>query len=289
MYIFSPQKIFSPEKSYLSPKKDSTVRRNLIHQFTPTKNAVAALFDSPSKKLLEETSKPALTLPYKYRYLAEIFRCIDTVAQILFNRKETITFRKLKPAVEEMLKRNLTETHLSQIKHIYPDAFDFAQEKLKVFGTGMKQERWELVLKPLIGDEEQFTSDILLQRRRTLFSKLLDLTKNYHHEFLSSLDPPLIISKNRITRWHPEFDIERVPDVETSELPPPPEEQTFTSGKDVLEKAMKMFNCNARMEQALQKLKEKKEKETPDVKEESKPEVESVLKGKFNGRETVSH
>lgn len=281
MYIFSPQKVYSPEKSYLTPKKDNSVRRNLIHQFTPTKNAVATLFESPSKKILEETSKPALTLPYKYRYLAEIFRCIDTVSQILFNRKETITFRKLKPAVEEMLKRNLTAIHLSQIKHIYPDAFHFTQEKLKMFGTGMKQEQWELVLKPLIEDADQFTSDMLLQRRRTLFHKLLDKTKTYHQEFLSSLDPPLIISKIRITRWHPEFDIERIPDIEISELPTPPQEQTFTNGKDILEKAIKMFNCNARMEQALQRLKEKREKETPACDEPTKTEVQSVLKGKF--------
>lgn len=279
---FSPQKVFSPEKAYLSPKKDNSVRRNLIHQFTPTKNAVAALFESPSKKILEEASKPALTLPYKYRYLAEIFRSIDTVCQILFNRKETITFRKLKPAVEEMLKRNLTEKHLSQIKHIYPNSFEFTQEKLKVFGNGMKQEQWELVLKPILGDTDNFTSEMLLHRRRQLFHKLLDVTKSYHQEFLSTLDPPLIISKDRITRWHPEFDIERVPDIEYSDLPQPPEEDKFTTGKDVLEKAMKMFNCNARMEQALQKLKEKREKEQPAVQEVPKAEPQSVLKGKRN-------
>lgn len=210
-----------------------------------------------------------------------MFRCIDTVCQILYNRKESITFRKLKPAVEEMIKRNLTEKHLSQIKHIFPNAFEFTQEKLKVFGTGMKKEQWELVLKPIFENADQFTSEVLLDRKRKLFQKLLDKTKFYHQEFLSTLDPPLIVSKDRITRWHPEFDLEKVPDIELSELPQPPHEEKFTAGKDVLEKAMQLFNCNSRMEQALQRIKEKREKEEPVSKEEPKTEPQSVLKGKY--------
>ncbi|XP_074035173.1 chromatin licensing and DNA replication factor double parked [Leptinotarsa decemlineata] len=276
----SPQKVFSPEKAYLSPKKDSTVRRNLIHLLSPTKNAVSALSESPSKRLLLETSKPALTLPYKYRYLAEIFRCIDIVCQILFNRKETITFRKLKQAVEEMLKRNLTEKHMAQIKKIYPDSFEFTVEKLKVYGAGVKQERWELVLTPKVGAADTMNSEVLLQRRRKLFSILLDRVKSYHQEFLFTLIPPMVIDKEKITRWHPEFDIEKLPDIETSPLPEPPKEEVLLTGKDVLEKARQMFNCNIRVEQALQKLKNLKDK-NEDGKQLEEPRVtsSSALKG----------
>ncbi|CAG9824934.1 unnamed protein product [Phaedon cochleariae] len=277
----SPQKVFSPDKSYLSPRKDSSARRNLIHLLSPTKNTLATLPDSPSKKILLETAKPALTLPYRYRYLAEIFRCIDVVSQILYNRKETITFRKLKPAVEEMLKRNLMEKHLSQIKHIYPEAFEFSQEKLKVFGTGMKQEQWELVLNPKIDNAEHMNSDILLKRRRHLYNSLLDLVKKYHHEFLATLSPPMTVDKDKITRWHPEFNIEKVPEIECSDLPQSPAEEKLTTGKDVLDKARQMFNCNTRMEQALQRLREARE--GIKVPEEAEKEVPakpvSVLKG----------
>nr|CAI5819949.1 unnamed protein product [Callosobruchus analis] len=275
----SPTKVFSPEKCYLSPKKDASARRNLLQQFTPTKNAVPVIPDSPSKQILQDIAKPALTLPYKYRHLAEIFRSIDIVCQILFNRKECITFRKVKPAVEEMMKRSLLEKHLAQIKYIYPDAFEFSQEKLKVFGTGMKKEQWELVIKPLI-PSNQMTSDILLDRRRKLFAILLDKVKNYHEEFLLTLDPPMVVSKNEIKRWHPEFNIEMIPDIETAELPQPPAEDKMTTGKDVLEKARQMFNCNTKMEQALQRLKEAKEKNTVPVPEEPPKEMPtSVLKG----------
>ncbi|KAJ8932814.1 hypothetical protein NQ318_015982 [Aromia moschata] len=275
-----PQKVFSPEKAYLSPKKETSARRNLIHLLSPTKNSVAAYPRSPSKTILEGTSKPSLTLPFKYRYLAEIFRAIDTVSQILYNRKETITFRKLKPAVEEMLKRNLLEKHIAQIKCAYPGAFTFTQEKLKVFGTGMKQEKWELVITPNIGNAEHMNSEILLERRRKLFNILLDKVKDYHQEFLTTLDPPMNIAKDKITRWHPEFDIERVPDIDTDTLPQPPQEEKFTTGREVLEKAKQLFNCNTRMEQALQKLQQSKEANATIVKDEQSNEAPcSVLKG----------
>ncbi|KAJ8919649.1 hypothetical protein NQ315_006176, partial [Exocentrus adspersus] len=276
----SPQKVFSPEKAYLSPKKESTARRNLIHLLSPTKNAIPTLPASPSKLILDGASKPALKLPFKYRYLAEMFRCIDTVCQILYNRKEVITFRKLKPAVEEMIKRNLLEKHFSQIKQIYPEAFNFKQEKLKVFGAGMRQEKWELVIAPNVGEVEHMNPDILLERRRKLYNILMDMVKEYHNEFLMSLDPPMILDRSKITRWHPEFDIERVPDVELAPLPSPPIEEKLTSGKEVLEKARELFNCNARMEQALQKLKQSKETNTPVAAEEKPKEMpSSVLKG----------
>ncbi|KAF7281061.1 chromatin licensing and DNA replication factor double parked isoform X2 [Rhynchophorus ferrugineus] len=277
----SPKKVFSPEQAYLSPKKDSSgVRKNLLNFLSPTKNAVATPIQSIAKELLQETTKPGLTLPYKYRILAEIFRSIDTVTQILYNRKEVITFRKLKPAVEEMLKRNFMEKHLAQIKSVYSDAFTYSQEKLKVFGMGMKSEQWELVIKPNINDSASMTSEHLLERKRQLFNILLDRVKKYHHEFLMKLEVPIDIPKNKVTRWHPEFDIERVPDIDLAEIPQPPLEEKMTSGKEVLEKARVLFNCNTRMETALQKLKAAKESQTPVlIPEPTRALPESVLKG----------
>ncbi|XP_044752271.1 DNA replication factor Cdt1 [Coccinella septempunctata] len=273
----SPQKIVSPQKLYLSPKKDLTARKNLLNLLSPTKNTVA-YSKSPSKTIEDETSKPALTLPFKYRYVAEMFRAIDTVSQLLYNRKETITLSKLKPAVENMTKRNLSNRCLAQIKKIYPEAFKYHQEKLRVFGSGKREEKWELVITPLIGGADHINSDTLLARRRVLFSILLDKVKDYHHEFLMSLEPPMVIPKNQVKRWHPEFDIERVPDIEEDNLPEPPVEMKMTSGQDVLEKAREMFGCNARMEQALERLKAKKEEKATETIPDNTPPP-SILKG----------
>ncbi|CAH2002749.1 unnamed protein product [Acanthoscelides obtectus] len=71
-----------------------------------------------------------------------------------------------------------------------------------------------------------------------------------------------------------------VPDIETNELPQPPAEDILTTGKDVLEKARQMFNCNSKMEQALQRLKEVKEKNIAPLPEDTPKEMPiSVLKG----------
>lgn len=248
----SPKIPQSPAKAYLSPKKDTSARRNLCSLLSPSKSISQVVPISPLKSV---TIKETLILPFKYRFLAEMFRAIDTVSQILCNRKETITFKKLKSAVEEMLKRNLYEKHLAQIKFLYPDAFSFRYDKLREFGTGTRREQWELVITPEI-NQTSMTSEILLERRRKFYNILINKLKIYHQEFLTTLDPSMELDHDKITRWHPEFDIEKVPDVEVFTLPKCPDEEKFTTGSEVLEKAKSMFNCNTRMEQALERLKQ---------------------------------
>ncbi|KAF5280535.1 hypothetical protein FQR65_LT00286 [Abscondita terminalis] len=269
----SPTKPQSPEKSYLSPVKKASVSKNLFNIPSPTKNAMPVP-SSPSK-LVTSVVKDSLTLPYKYRRLAEIFRGVDTVCQILHNRKEAITFTKLKPSVEQMLRITVTTRHLAQIRNVYPDAFAFEQQKLREFGSGTRREQWQLVLTPQIKNELAMTSEILLERRRRLFSILLEKVKDYHDEFLATLDPPMTVVRSEIKRWHPQFDIEKVPDVEQLALPEPPNEEHLVTGSQVLEKARNLFSCNTRMERALERLKEARL--TPVVEPETK--MESVLKG----------
>ncbi|GAB1865310.1 DNA replication factor Cdt1 [Camponotus japonicus] len=62
---------------------------------------------------LAESERPTLVLPYNYRFLAEVFRCVEMISAMLFNRKEVITFNKLKPAVQEQMRRNFTLEHLA--------------------------------------------------------------------------------------------------------------------------------------------------------------------------------
>ena len=40
--------------------------------------------------------------------------------------------------------------------------------------------------------------------------------------FLSELNPSLEIPPSKLTRWHPRFALDSVPDIEPSELPAPP-------------------------------------------------------------------
>lgn len=54
---------------------------------------------------LASSVPPSLTLPYHYKILADMFRGVDTVVGMLHNRLETITFSRVKNAVQEMCRR----------------------------------------------------------------------------------------------------------------------------------------------------------------------------------------
>ncbi|XP_015593810.1 DNA replication factor Cdt1 [Cephus cinctus] len=279
----SPQKSNqSPSKSFLSPTKNIDLPKNASSQrrllFAPKESTPSPVKSSPTKapayqrfQSLSDSGPLALPLPYSYRFLAEVFRCVDTVAAMLFNRKELITFKKLRPGVQEQLRRNFTLDHLAQIKTIYPDAFTFHQEKHRSFGSVSQQEKYELVITPVVevksgrntpdaddvlksASESSMSPAVLLKRRRKFFNTLLEKVKDEHEKFLLGLEMPMVIKKEKITRWHPEFDVESCKEIERAELPEPPNVDKASSAKDVLEKAKTLFNCNTRMEKALQRL-----------------------------------
>lgn len=54
-------------------------------------------------------------------------------------------------------------------------------------------------------------------------------------EFLSNLSRPLTIPDDKITRWHPKFPLDEVPDVQEAPLPQPPDIQVYQTARDVLE------------------------------------------------------
>lgn len=109
---------------------------------------------------------------------------------MLFNRKEVITFKKLKPAVQELLRKNFTLEHVAQIKTIFPDAYVYLQEKHRTFGSTSKQDKYELVFTPIVEEKNgRNTPDpdnvlktaseismgprVLLDRRRKFYNILL--------------------------------------------------------------------------------------------------------------------
>lgn len=52
---------------------------------------------------LAQATPPGLSLPYQYKVLAEMFRSMDTVVAMLYNRSETVTFAKVKQGVQDMM------------------------------------------------------------------------------------------------------------------------------------------------------------------------------------------
>lgn len=54
---------------------------------------------------LAQPGPPSLVLPYKYQVLAEMFRSMDTIVGMLYNRSETVTFAKVKQGVQDMMRK----------------------------------------------------------------------------------------------------------------------------------------------------------------------------------------
>lgn len=298
----SPQKPFSsptkllhrtPTKanhhgSLMSPQKCSVTPKRLSALMSPIKSPSKAtpVTASPTKvpayqrfQTLANSGRPALQLPYKYRCLSELFKCIDTVCAMFHNRKEQITFRKLKPAVQRMARKNFYESHLAQINTLFPDAFLLSQELTKNYGSVTKHETYQLVIKPNVEERPMKPVDddanvirnaqntsmnpqILIERCQKFNRLLMVKAKDAHEKFLLGLDPPMRIPKEKLTRWHPEFDLEGCPDIAPTPLPLPPNVERFSSAKDVLSTARNLFNCGTAMERALDRLEEKKREES---------------------------
>ncbi|XP_008488013.1 DNA replication factor Cdt1-like [Diaphorina citri] len=101
-------------------------------------------------------------------------------------------------------------------------------------------------------------SALLLNRRRDFHKKLMDFAKQYHEEFLLALVPPVFLEKDKLTRWHPDFELDKVPDIPAQDIPLPKPQATNTSVKQILEQAKSLLSCNKKMGAALNQIKDPK-------------------------------
>ncbi|NWZ28288.1 CDT1 factor, partial [Asarcornis scutulata] len=208
---------------------------------------------------LAQDQPPGLTLPYKYKVLAEMFRSVDTIAGMLFNRAETITFAKVKQGVQDMMRKQFEERHVGQIKAVYPTSYRLRQEKnIPTFGSGVKKSDYQLTLEPVLGEDEKLcgrphlSASRLLERRREFNRSLVNIVKQHHAAFLASLTPPMVVPEDKLTRWHPRFNVDEVPDISPAELPQPPQEERITTAQELLSTARGMMI--PKMEKALANL-----------------------------------
>ncbi|NXV96169.1 CDT1 factor, partial [Calonectris borealis] len=208
---------------------------------------------------LAQDLPPGLTLPYKFKVLAEMFRSVDTIAGMLFNRAETITFAKVKQGVQDMMRKQFEERHVGQIKAVYPTSYRLRQEKnIPTFGNGVKKSDYQLTLEPVLGEEEKvdgrphLSASRLLERRKEFNRNLVNIVKQHHKAFLAALSPPMVVPEEKLTRWHPRFNVDEVPDISPAELPRPPQEDRLTTAQEVLSTARGMLT--PKMEKALANL-----------------------------------
>ena len=140
---------------------------------------------SSRAKAAETTSTPpppTLQLPFKFHILLELFRAVETVASILHNRKETITFLKLKPGVQELMRKTaLQEKHLGQMLHVFPDCYKLSQDKFK---KSSHESSYQLCLTVNLAAtsnvHDTLSSTVISERRRIFHRNLIKICHEHH-------------------------------------------------------------------------------------------------------------
>ncbi|XP_049478767.1 DNA replication factor Cdt1 [Panthera uncia] len=207
---------------------------------------------------LAQPGPPGLVLPYKYQVLAEMFRSMDTIVGMLYNRSETATFAKVKQGVQDMMRKRFEERNVGQIRTVYPASYRFRQERdVPTFKDGVKRSDYQLTIEPLLDQEAgstapQLTASHLLRRRQVFGQNLVERVREHHRAFLASLNPPMVVPEDQLTRWHPHFNVDEVPDIEPAELPQPPTTEKLATAQEVLARARSLMS--PRMEKALSDL-----------------------------------
>ena len=99
---------------------------------------------------------------------------------------------------------------------MYPTAFILRQEK-NIPGdfNPVTHGKYQLII-------ECADKSSLIYRREIFNKNLTSIVMRYHQEFLSQLDPPLMINDQKVYRWHPLFKLDEVADIEEAYLPTPP-------------------------------------------------------------------
>ncbi|BFZ19630.1 hypothetical protein BsWGS_22669 [Bradybaena similaris] len=236
---------------------------------TETEKPVPVLPAYQRFETLVEEGPPSLTLPFSYKMLESAFQAMDTAVSMMHNRSEMCTFSKLKVAVQNMTRKNFEEATVGQIKTIVPDAYIFRQES-NISTYGSKVSGYQLTVEANLGQDAgssegaktsdgkpTFTASALLKRKLRFKNNLLGYLKQIHKEFLASLKYPLNVPDDKLTRWHPRFQLDKVPEVVSAQLPQPPEVKVYHSAKDVLEK--QRGRLNPRVEEALSRIVSEKE------------------------------
>lgn len=57
----------------------------------------------------------------------------------------------------------------------------------------------------------------------------------------------MAVPEDQLTRWHPRFNVDEVPDIEPAELPQPPVREKLTTAQEVLSRARSLMSPKVRL------------------------------------------
>ncbi|CAF3328191.1 unnamed protein product [Rotaria sp. Silwood1] len=170
-----------------------------------------------------------LPLPNKYELLLEQYKHLDFLVCHTHNNGGISTFEKVQHVIQQKTKRNFTLQTLGRIKTIYPTMFSFQQEKIQLPTLSPMKLKYELTITPInfgIESNMQITPSIIIERIDCFRRALFDLVKGHHRTFLSNklqLKLEELPNDENLARWHPDFDLVNIPDIEISSLPESPD------------------------------------------------------------------
>ena len=246
--LFSPPKLSKEEVTIevQSPKPKALVNPNS----SPVKAGIKA---SPRKVPAyvkhDELRTPDkfLPLPRKYRFLAEVFRSVDDIVGMKFNRREIIRVDKLKPAVQNIIRKTFDIKYLRQIRCVFPKSYIYSWEKILDRLGRHSSGDYELHMVPDMNYNVSGTSDKehdyvksyklgpkeRVERVKLFNHALLQIAKDCHEEFLESINlTKEDLDDKEISKWHPKFDPEEhCPDIDTADFPAKPHVERMSSAK----------------------------------------------------------
>jgi len=239
-----------------------------------------------------------LPLPYSYKFLEEVFRCSEQITAMLHNRKEAITFEKLKIAVQQMLRKTFTVGYLKQIKTVFPEAYRFAWENV-IGRYGKKLSEFELNIsvnmkykeemisrlggltkapeEDQVSNQEKLGPHSMVERKALFRNCLGDIVKKQHEQFCSELSPPIVVNESKMKKFHKDFNVDKCNPIEEAELPEKPLIEAASSALQILEKSRALFEVNPKLSQSLAAVAEKK-KEVVEIKPVTPAPVKTVRK-----------
>ena len=189
-----------------------------------------------------------MPLPRKYKFLAEVFRSVDDVVGMKYNRKEVIRVADLKPAVQNIIRKTFDNHYLRQIRCVLPKAYIYTWEKILDRLGRHSSGEYELQMTPdmnynntpLPSSEESKTVKAAgklgpkekVERLKLFNHSLLQIAKDYHQDFLREIGWTTTELNKAITKWHPKFDAEEsCPEIDTVDFPPKPHVEKMSNAK----------------------------------------------------------
>ena len=245
----------APKPPQMSPKKvlQSVATDATKPVITSPKKGPKA---SPRKAIpafvrYQELAQPDkyLPLPNRYKALAEIFRNVDMIVGMKFNRQEMIRVPDLKPAVQNLTRKSFSEFYLRQIRCVFPNAYKYVWEKV-LDRLGRHTGDFELHMSPDHGVKATLSPQIKVERLKMFQNALLNIVQDNHREFLAKIGI-IGIKDELVTKWHKNFDLDQVPDIDEAELPPKPDVEKVRNPKEMLEN---LAGVNDRLANSLKKI-----------------------------------